>query len=131
MISVVGSWMPNRLLENPPSAVRKIRNGNKARNSLYASSVAAPEMSSVPASLNSFKPIQKGFTPQFGPYVRTPLCGIGGQSSREHCSLVVASSYSGMLPCFLLGMRSRLFWSISSERMSFQRVSRGSMTSSM
>ena len=39
--------------------------------------------------------------------------------------------YSGMLPCFLGGVVSALFRSISSARITRTRVLRGSMTSSM
>jgi hypothetical protein len=40
-------------------------------------------------------------------------------------------SYSGIFPCFLGGLVSRLFSSSDKARMSFGRVSEGSITSSM
>ncbi len=40
------------------------------------------------------------------------------------------NGYSGMLPCFFGGFRSALFSSISSARTIFDRVCRGSITSS-
>ena len=39
--------------------------------------------------------------------------------------------YSGMFPCFLGGFLSRLFRSMANVVMSFRRVKRGSMISSM
>jgi len=46
-------------------------------------------------------------------------------------SSFVSPSYSGILPCFLGGLASRLFCSTRSASMSRGRVSCGSMTSSM
>jgi membrane associated rhomboid family serine protease len=43
----------------------------------------------------------------------------------------IAGAYSGTFPCFLRGVVSVLCCSISSARMICQRVSRGSITSSM
>ena len=40
-------------------------------------------------------------------------------------------SYSGMLPCLRLGCATRLVLSVSSAAISFGRVSRGKITSSM
>ena len=65
-----------------------------------------------------------------------PPCGLSSLtaaalSADPGALLKAAGIYKGMLPCFLGGLLSVLFWSISSARMIFRRVSRGSMTSSM
>ena len=42
-----------------------------------------------------------------------------------------AGGYNGMLPCFFGGLESRLFFSMAKAVISFRRVKRGSMISSM
>ena len=54
------------------------------------------------------------------------LAAVCDQDFPEH-----VSSYSGMFPCFLGGLASRLFFSISSADMMRGRVSRGWITSSI
>src|SRR5919108_187390 len=53
------------------------------------------------------------------------FAAVGDEDLAEHTSLPLP--YSGILPCFLGGLLSRLFWSISRARISLGRVSRGSM----
>ena len=49
----------------------------------------------------------------------------------KRCCAGAATTYSGMLPCLRLGVSTRLVWSVSSARISFGRVSCGTITSSM
>ncbi len=81
-----------------------------------------------------------GAGPRERPGVRTHSCGCPGcpsTASIPGCAFRVGSprsgdrpSQSGMLPCFLAGRLCRLFRSEWRARMSFGRVSRGSITSS-
>jgi hypothetical protein len=47
------------------------------------------------------------------------------------CRRRITVAYSGMFPCFRLGVSTRLVCSVSSARISFGRVSWGMITSSM
>ncbi len=64
-------------------------------------------------------------------HMASPPLAAAPLSTDPAALLKASGDYSGIFPCFLGGLLSVLFWSISRAPMILRRVSRGSITSSI